>query len=88
MRLTPFIPRFAFAALMFLLFVLNTPALKAQERTPSVKGLVTNNNGDPISGVNQTLSGYNIKENASLSLVVRPGSSRWLWYAAKKRPDR
>ncbi len=115
MRLTLFKPGLAFAALIFLLFVLNTPDLNAQERTASVKGVVTNNNGDPLSGVsviarntktnstegtstdnsgnfafsqvapggpynftfsnvgyeNQTLSGYNIQENAPLSLSVK-----------------
>ncbi len=102
-------------ALMFIVFILHASALHAQQRSSSVKGVVTNNNGDPIGGVsvivrntktnftvgtstdssgiftfsaissggpysftfsnvgfeNQTLSGYNIKENAPLSLTIR-----------------
>ncbi|MEJ7767412.1 MAG: TonB-dependent receptor [Chitinophagaceae bacterium] len=107
-------PKATLYALMFFLFILKASGVNAQERPGLVKGVVTNNNGDPIAGVsviikntkanftqgtstdnsgtftfarlspggpfnftfsavgfeNQILSGFNIKENGTLSLDV------------------
>ncbi len=103
-----------FFALMFLLFILKASNVNAQAKTSLIKGIVTDNNGEPIPGVSviirntqtnftsgtstdnsgvftfskispggpysftistvgyepQTLSGYNIKEDITLSLSV------------------
>lgn len=105
----------SFYAFMLLLFILNASDVTAQERPSLVKGIVTNNDGQPLAGVSvivknaknnfttgtstdtsgiftfsrvspggpysftfsnvgyetQTLSGYNIKEDASLSLAIK-----------------
>ncbi|MEJ7826665.1 MAG: TonB-dependent receptor [Segetibacter sp.] len=107
--------RASFYAFVFLLFILKASDINAQEKTSLVKGIVTDNNGEPLAGVSailrntktnfttgtstdasgfftfsrvsaggpysftfstvgyedQTLSGYNIKEDITLSLVIK-----------------
>ncbi len=51
MKLSPSTFSAAFYGLVFLLFILKASDSNAQDRWGEVKGLVTNNNGDPIAGV-------------------------------------
>nr|MBA4140028.1 carboxypeptidase regulatory-like domain-containing protein [Segetibacter sp.] len=115
MRFNPLKPIATFYVLLFLLFFLKSSDISAQAIPSLVKGVVTNNNGDPLPGVSviirntktnftagtstdssgiftfsrvapggpysftfstvgyetQPMSGYNIKEDITLSLVVK-----------------
>lgn len=119
MKFHPFGSRASFTGLMFLVFLLGSLELAAQEKTSLIRGLVQGTNNEPLAGVSvivrntknnftsgtvsdssgvfsflripsggpysftfsaigyesQTLSGYNIKDDITLSLVVKLRSS-------------
>ncbi|MEJ7767116.1 MAG: TonB-dependent receptor [Chitinophagaceae bacterium] len=130
--------RIPICILLFLLSIIRTSSLFSQEQPSLVKGLVSNNNNEPLSGVSvvirnsktnftsgtttdntgvftflrmpsggpysfnftavgfeeQTLSGYNIKEDVTLSLVVKMKSTSEslnevvvVGYGSQKRKD-
>ncbi len=47
--------RASFYAFVFLLFILKASHINAQEKTSLVKGIVTDNNGEPLAGVSAIL---------------------------------
>ncbi len=51
MRFDPLKSKASFYALIFLLFILKASDVNAQEKPSLVKGVVKNNNGDPLAGV-------------------------------------
>ncbi|MEJ7767740.1 MAG: carboxypeptidase-like regulatory domain-containing protein, partial [Chitinophagaceae bacterium] len=55
MRLNPLKLKATFYGLLCLLFIFCTSDLHAQERPGLVKGIVTNDDGDPLPGVSVTI---------------------------------